>query len=177
MGSLVFTAAARSVWNVSKGQDDPNRRLFLPIKMNLAPDTSGLAFSVVDGCIVWEADPVTMTADDLFAQEADAQQGSRTADWEEAANWLADVLTDGALPTADVKSLARKNGIGEKSLRTAREQLQVVSQREGFGRGSRVLWAKPDAPIHARDSHTCPHPEAGIYGGSGHVCERDEDSF
>jgi len=130
---------------------------------DLRPDTSGLAFSIVDGCIGWEADPVTMTADDLFAQEADAQQGGRAADWEDAANWLSDVLADGALPAADVKSLARQNGVGEKSLRTARERLRVVSQRKGFGRGNRVLWAVPDSPILAHTLGRASMREAGMY--------------
>ena len=48
MGSLAYTAAARSVWAVAKDRNDPdqNRRLLVPVKNNLAPDPTGLAFSV-----------------------------------------------------------------------------------------------------------------------------------
>jgi len=41
MGSLAFTAAARSVWIVIKDKNNLQRRLVLPVKNNLAPDTGG----------------------------------------------------------------------------------------------------------------------------------------
>jgi putative DNA primase/helicase len=43
MGSLAFAAAARAVWAIVKDADDPQRRLFLPAKLNLARDPDGLA--------------------------------------------------------------------------------------------------------------------------------------
>ncbi len=40
-GSLAFVAAARSAWIVAKDRDDPNRRLFLPLKNNIGNDQTG----------------------------------------------------------------------------------------------------------------------------------------
>ncbi len=46
MGSLAFVAAARAAWAVVKDQDDPQKRLLLPMKNNLAPDVDGLAYRI-----------------------------------------------------------------------------------------------------------------------------------
>src|SRR5690606_36902792 len=42
MGSLGFTAAARAVWGVARDPKDRERRLLLPVKVNLAEDPQGL---------------------------------------------------------------------------------------------------------------------------------------
>ena len=46
MGSLGFVAAARGAYLVAKDPEDETRRLFLPMKNNLAEDRGGLAFRV-----------------------------------------------------------------------------------------------------------------------------------
>ena len=62
MGSLAFAAAARAVWAVIKDPDNPQRRLFLPVKNNLGGDMSGLAYTIeADGpdgapVVAWEPD-------------------------------------------------------------------------------------------------------------------------
>src|SRR5690606_14815513 len=71
MGSLAFVAAARAAYVVVRDKNDSQRRLFLPIKNNLANDESGLAYSLAtrqlvddDGrqfevaYLVWEDEPV-----------------------------------------------------------------------------------------------------------------------
>jgi hypothetical protein len=83
MGSLAFAAAARAAWAVSKDKDDPRRRLLLPIKNNIAPDTGGLAYRIeplgVGGCpvVAWEPDAVNVSADDALAGDRDEGREGR----------------------------------------------------------------------------------------------------
>ena len=46
MGSLGFVAAARSVYAIIKDPQDPDKKLLLPIKNNLGPDTEGFRYRI-----------------------------------------------------------------------------------------------------------------------------------
>lgn len=74
-GSLGFVAAARAAYIVARDKDDPHRRLFLPIKNNIGNDQAGLAFKVESfeldddiqtSRVMWDAEPVTVTADEAM---------------------------------------------------------------------------------------------------------------
>lgn len=71
MGSLAFPAAARAVWAVVKDSQDPTRRLVLPVKSNLAKDTAGMAYRVIDKdghpLMEWEPDAVFVTTDQVMS--------------------------------------------------------------------------------------------------------------
>jgi putative DNA primase/helicase len=73
-GSLAFVAAARAAWAVCKGNSDSTggRRLFLPIKNNVAPLRTGLAFSLRSttggtAIVEWDLRPISISADDALA--------------------------------------------------------------------------------------------------------------
>ena len=98
MGSLGFVAAARAAYLVAKDPEDETRRLFLPMKNNIAKDRGGLAYRVkgktLDGgietsCVEWDAEPVTMTADEAMAAAGDPEERSEL---DEAADWLGKLL-------------------------------------------------------------------------------------
>ena len=149
MGSLAFTAAARSVWAIVKDTADPQRRLFLPAKMNLARDPDGLAYRITDGQVAWETDSVHMHADDAFAAEAAAaepRRGRTSNERREAAEWLRDQLSDGPVPTTQILEIGKELGFSEKTLRRAYKTVGVKPTRASFG--GQWLWRLTDEGDH-----------------------------
>ena len=104
IGSRAFTGIARAVWHLSRAPDDKQRRLLLPGKCNLAPESKGLAFSIGGGParVSWEHDPVDITADDALAAEYDRKRGPEANAKQEAMDWLTSTLADGPRPAADL---------------------------------------------------------------------------
>ena len=133
MGSLAFVAAARAAWAVVKDDNDPGRRLVVSVKNNLARDPGGLAYHL-DGdgddvpALAWEAEPVTITADEALAPPA---PGPEPDERSEAMQWLREALADGPRLAKEVEEEAREaHGITQRTLRRARKHLGVVAYRE-----------------------------------------------
>ncbi|MEQ8784808.1 MAG: AAA family ATPase [Pirellulaceae bacterium] len=133
MGSLAFAAAARAVWAIVKDQDDHERRLFLPGKLNLAKDPDGLAYRIRDGRVEWEPDPVRLHADDAFAAETREAGGrsNRGGERRDAAAWIREQLANGPVPSSQMITDAKENGISERTLRRAYSELGGRSKKEG----------------------------------------------
>ena len=176
-GSIAFTAASRAVYAVGKDKADPSRRLVVPIKANLAPDASGLAYRVrTQGgapVVEWEPDPVAVGADELLAPAVRDQAPTET---DEAVEFLRDALRDGPRKAKDVTREAREAGIGDKALRRARERMGIKPLKREFQGG--YVWEIPavhgpnDALPRERaslgiigkePSHRDPSPEAARY--------------
>lgn len=167
MGSLAFAAAARAAWAVSKDKDDPRRRLLLPIKNNIAPDTGGLAYRIeplgVDGCpaVAWEPDPVNVSADDALAGDRD-EGGGRT-ERDEAADWLRDYLSHGPKLARDVLTESKEAGFSKRTIDRAKPAAGVRTRKEAFGGG--WVW-ELGAPAQERqpDAEDCHTPDGGNLG-------------
>ena len=138
IGSIAFVGLARAAWHFAADPSDPERRLMLPVKMNLGKTPAGLAYRVTTECldglghvprVAWEAGPVTMTADELLAEEAagDQSRGAR----QEAADWLRDVLACGPVGANEIKKRAKEDGIASRTLDRAKKSLDVKAARNG----------------------------------------------
>ena len=152
MGSLAFAAAARAVWHVAKDNDDPERRLLLMTKMNLCAESTGLAYRLIDGAVSWEEAPVAMTADEHMADEGHNERKSTDTGKAvvEAAEWLVRLLSDRSLMAVIVGDNADDAGISETTLKRAKKRAGVISQRQGYSKGSVVWWTMPP-PILRKD--------------------------
>lgn len=169
MGSLAFVAAARAAWGVVKDKNDPSRRLVLPIKCNLAPDFSGLAYCIVevDGQprLAWSPEPVNVDVDEAMAGEKDNEAGAERRDAEQ---WLREALEDGPVSAKDIQKYAKESGHSWSTVRRAKTRLGVESCREGFGNGSAWHWHLPEgAHEGAEDAQSQKVSALGAFGEDG----------
>lgn len=142
MDSIAFTAAARAAYLVCKDDDDASRRLFLPLKNNLGPDTTGLAYRIVpcdigDGIqtsrVEWDSDAVTTTANEAMTPAVE-----KTA-FQEAVEIVRDALAEGG-GTAfveDIRKAAKAEDISMATMKRAGASLGVKKSKR-FGDGKWV---------------------------------------
>ena len=153
IGSRAFTGLARSVWHLSKDNDNDERRLFLPGKNNLAKRQAGLAFTIAGepASIRWEKDPVDMSADEALQGESNGDSAVA-----EAVKWLREALDDGAVEGKQLRKDARADGIAERTLERAKKVLKVENGPDGFG--GPWKWKLPESakslPVSRTESAT-----------------------
>ena len=152
-GSVAFAAAARAVWGVVKDKDDPQRRLFLPLKNNLGTDTGGFAYRVesfiLEGTdppigtshVMWEDELINTTADEAFG--AMAKDFNEQSDINDAKDFLREVLRDGRVASPQIEKDAKGAGLAWATVRRAQKDMQIVPIREGFGKDGKWYWQLP----------------------------------
>ena len=129
MGSLAFLAAARTCWLVTAdpNDSDSNRRLLTPAKHNVLIEPTGLAFEIVDGKVIFENEPVTMTADEALATSSTIKAQAL----DQAKQWLSEQFTPGKSITAtEIYKQAEEQGISKRTLERAKRELHIVSYQE-----------------------------------------------
>jgi putative DNA primase/helicase len=157
--SLAYVALARHLYAVLDDAKN-NRRLFVKGKNNVAQDMPGLSYTIAakkvgvdpetgEGIyapyVVWGDEPVTdVTANEAMEVEATGKQNkdSRGA-LETAKRFLRDRLAAGPVIYKDIKAEADANGIAKRTLVRAKDALQIVPKRNGFGEGSDWVWGLP----------------------------------
>jgi hypothetical protein len=158
IGSIAFVAAARTAFAVVTDNEDESglRRLFLPVKNNIAARPDGLAFrlaqrlvaeDVIGSYVEWDSSaPVTISVD----QALSGNTGGKTAT-HSAIDFLQEILAAGPTDVLDIEAEARAAAMlgdnqrlnASKPFRSAADTLKVVRKRNGFGPGARMQWALP----------------------------------
>jgi RecA-family ATPase len=146
-GSLAFVAAARAVYSVVKDPDDPDRRLFLPIKNNLGDDKTGFGYTIETAennapVIEWEDELVEMTIEEL----ADAVTDRKQRPYEKAMNWLEVLLSGGPILVERIKAAAENKGHSWSTVKRAKNALNVRSNKTRFD--GKWEW---QLPVNGRD--------------------------
>ncbi len=157
IGSIAFAGAARAAFLVARDPQDPNRRLFVPMKNNLGPDQGGLAFRIegatIDSAagpiettrIIWEADPISTSAEDALMPET---QGSTTL--KSAVIWLRAALADGPVRSQELYNKAKSAGYSYSTLRRALGELKAITTQTGFHGG--WTWSLPEGDTHVHET-------------------------
>jgi hypothetical protein len=163
-GSIGFAGAARSVLVFGRRPESDERdptRVLAVAKSSYAALSPAvemtLAVRLGDAhpTLEWRGEVDGFRAEDLLRPAPDA--GDRSAR-EEAGEFLVMALGDGDWhDSREVKQAARRDGIGDKPLRRARETLGVETDRRGQGSEHSSWW---------RLVHSCTPPAASV-GTSG----------
>lgn len=129
-GSIGFLAACRSGWLIAPEPHVPHRRVLAQVKNNLAPPQPSLAYEIV----AQEGAPPSLswlgvsplTADQLLEGAATAEYGGPR---DRAKEFLTDFLEDGARTVREIWATAEEQGVSWRTLRRAKQDLQIRSQR------------------------------------------------
>ena len=153
IGSMAFAAMARGVLGTFVDPHQQSGRILLALKNNLSAETSGIGYEVPvatgnDGAAAvpvlrWGRAPVRMTAEEILHAAA-RNVGSGPA-VDEAAQWLASALRDGAQNAAELKTPGPSRRHPRTHAAASEGALRVVTCREGYGLHGGWLWSLPKA--------------------------------
>ncbi len=148
LGSLAFAAVTRTAWLVAQDPEDASRRLFLPMKNNLAANRPGLAFTIAaTACgesptLDWSLQLVDLAADEAVAPPKPAL-GRPSFERDDAKRWLRQALAEGAKPAAQIQHDAEGAGLSRATVRRAFRELGGDAVKVGFGLLSQWHWRLP----------------------------------
>ena len=125
LGSIDFQAAARRVLIVGRLKDEPETRVMCHVKSSLAPEGKSVAFRLDKETGFQWIGEYDISADDLLSGEARGQK-SRIAK-----EFLLDILADGGMAQKKIEEEASKQGIKKKTLRNAKQELEIDSVKRG----------------------------------------------
>jgi hypothetical protein len=160
---------------VTRDPDDADRRLFLPVKNNLARPGKGLAFrleqrtvgdpgtGIVASAVAWESSPIDITADAAL-QAADAKANGTASPIAEAEEFLKEFMAAGSALQREVKTAAEGYGLSWATVRRAKKRLGIHATKDGMGGG--WLWVLPKVPIEAEDAHL---KKMSTFGSNEHL--------
>lgn len=142
LGSIDFTAAARSVLLAGSPPSDPESRALVHIKCNVAKLAPSLGYRIFEvgneARFEWTGESSLGSADLLAEEQSYGQQGRI----EEAREFLRETLEDGPVAASEMKEQAKKAGIAQRTLDEAKRREGVKSSKKGFKDG-RWYWYYP----------------------------------
>lgn len=149
MGSIAFVAGPRVAFAITEDHEDSERRLFLHVKNNIAQPPCGLAFrlkqtalteyNISASHIVWEAEPVSMTADEAVAAESDSV---RAPSLEEAKQFLGGIIKPSGTDLEEIEREVKAARLSWATVRRAKDKLGIKSVRKGFAPEDGWVWKK-----------------------------------
>jgi|GEM_PF-1800589 len=144
-GSIAFAAAARASFVITRDPDNPDRRLMLPLKNNLAKDTHGFAYKIeekevsgiITTCVAWESDKINLSAEEVLTT-----QGGKAENKLFAEEFLREELKDGfEIPSNELYKRAEEHGISPKVLWNTKDKIGAKACKKGFNEG--WVWYLP----------------------------------
>jgi hypothetical protein len=145
MGSIGFAAAARIVYGIMKDPDDPERRLFVPIKNNIGQDKTGFVYKIKP--IIIESEKIETSRIDWLHEKIDKTANEllnpivphTSPKLEEVKQFLNKMLINGSVSLSEIRKEADKLGFSVNRLYKAKEELKIY-ETESFGKKRGKIW-------------------------------------
>lgn len=129
-GSMDVIGAARSAFLVAEHPSDPEQKIVVHVKHNIAPRGTSWVYELVqetpEGLPVLKwIGPSILTVEDLMGQG----DGDRKSALEQAIDFLRAELKDGPKPVAKVEALGQDQGIAKRTMDRARKEVGAVTKK------------------------------------------------
>jgi len=154
-GSIAFGALARIVMAAAKlPEEQGGGRVMARAKSNIGKDDGGFRYDLevieprpgIETTVVLWGEAMDGSARDLLGQADLTEDPEERSAWQEARDWLVEILEDGPMKASEVMREARQAGITEKSLRTARERIGIKPYKEKLSVHGGWYWKLPNYP-------------------------------
>ncbi|MFN0052284.1 MAG: AAA family ATPase [Planctomycetales bacterium] len=147
LGSRALASIPRTIWTVLADPGDYQRRMLLPLKMNLGPMPPGLSFRFGPERLEWCDRPIYRRASDPAC--TDNTQGVL----DEATEFIRTALADRDIPAVEMMSTGQRCGFGPATMHRAKKALNVRSFRNGYGENGSWCWslAQPEQAIQSQN--------------------------
>lgn len=144
MGSVAWVNAVRAAHMFAKDADSPDRRLFVPMKMNVGKERKGLAYRLAEvgelARVEWLGE-VDTTADEAVAPPKKMTRDVRAADWlierfREKREW----------DSEDLFRVAKEQGVSRSAIFAAKAALELPKAKQVvYESGNRTwIWWVPE---------------------------------
>ncbi|MFN0056503.1 MAG: AAA family ATPase [Planctomycetales bacterium] len=143
LGSRALAAIPRTIWTVLADPGDYQRRMLLPLKMNLGPMPPGLSFRFGPERLEWCDRPIHRMASDPSC--TDNTRGVL----DEAMEFIRTALAERDIPAVEMMSVGQRCGFGPATLHRAKKALNVRSFRNGYGENGAWCWSLTQLPEDA----------------------------
>ncbi len=114
-----------------------NRRLFIAAKHNILKQPATLAFEIENDVVVFDNQPVNITADDVFAKKSERQEGELQL----AMEFLEEIFESvSSIAAKEVFELAEQQDYKIRTIKRAKNQLGVTSHLKYDEEGKRTWY-------------------------------------
>ncbi len=149
IGSQAFSAVARIVL-VAATQEDGQSRVLAKAKANICLDQGGIEYEI-EPCTLESGINTTRVRwgekiDGSSRTILDTFESPNLEPDDDPKDALERILREGAKDSKTVKQTMLSNGYSDKQTRKARERLNVISVRDGFGAETKTFWSLPASP-------------------------------
>lgn len=158
LGSVGFTGLARSVLAIAPDPQNPERKIIAPLKSNLAREGQPRAFSIEEGKFMWLADEVDIDLETLFAPKVPGQVAKPDTALASAIEFIKESLANGeAMPSVQLIEEGKKQGISERTMKRAKQNLPQVRARKKDGVWVWSMEATRPVQLHVVTDDDDPH--------------------